>query len=57
MPASEKLTRAFATTSSSCSTPTMARIGVALLELMVGLALWATTQMEHVAASVCVGWL
>jgi hypothetical protein len=55
MPASEKFSRAFATTSSSSSNPTVARIGVALLELIVGLALWAATQMEQAAASVCVG--
>jgi hypothetical protein len=55
MPASEKLSRAFATTSSSTSNPTVARIGVAWFVLIVGLALWATTQMEQAAASLCVG--
>lgn len=55
MPASEKFSRAFATTSSSCRIPTATRIGVALLELMLGLALCATMQMEQAAASVCVG--
>lgn len=55
MPASEKLNRALATISSSCRIPTMARIGVALLELTLGLALWAATQMEQAAASVFVG--
>ena len=55
MPASEKFSRAFATTSSSCKIPTVARIGLALLELMMGLALWAATQIEQAAASVCVG--
>jgi len=57
MPASEKSRRALATTSSSLSTPTVARIGARWDELMVGVALCATTQIEHEAASVCVGWL
>ena len=39
MPASEKLSRAFATTSSSSSNPIVSRIGVAWLELIVGVAL------------------
>jgi hypothetical protein len=55
MPASEKFSRALATTSSSSSTPTVARIGAVWLEMIVGLALWAATQMEQAAASVCVG--
>ena len=55
MPASEQLSRAFATTSSSRRIPIVARIGVGLLELTLGLALWAVTQIEQAAASVCVG--
>lgn len=55
MPASEKLSRAFAITSSCCRTPTVARIGVVPLELILGLALCAATQMEQAAASLCVG--
>lgn len=55
MPASEKSNRAFATTSSSCRTPIVARIGFVLLEMMLGLALWAATQMEQAAESVRVG--
>ena len=57
MPASELFSRAFATTSSCCRIPIVARIGVALLELTLGLALWAATQMEHAADSVCLGWV
>ncbi len=55
MPASEKLSRALATTSFSSSNPTVAKIGAAWLALMVGVALCAATQMEQAAASVCVG--
>ena len=55
MPASEKFRRAFATTFSSCRIPTLTRIGVVLQELTLGLALWAATQIEQAAASVCVG--
>ena len=38
MPASEKSNRALATTSSICSMPIAANIGLALLEVTVGLA-------------------
>jgi len=55
MPASEKLRRAFATTLSSRRVPTVTSTGVALLELTLGLALWAATQIEQAAASLCVG--
>lgn len=55
MPASELFSRAFATTFSCCRIPIVARIGVALLELTLGLALWAATQMEQAADSVCLG--
>ena len=55
MPASEKSNRAFATTSSSCSSRTAAKIGLLWLELTVGLALCATTQIEHDDAAVWLG--
>ena len=55
MPASEKLSRALATTFSTSSNPTVARTGVMWLVLIAGLALWAATQMEQAAASVRVG--
>jgi hypothetical protein len=57
MPRSEKSNRTFAMTSSSRSRPTAANTGAAWLELTVGLALCATTQIEQEADSVCVGWL
>lgn len=52
MPRSEKCNRAFAMTSSSRSRPTAASTGAAWLELAVGLALCATTQIEQEADSV-----
>lgn len=55
MPCSEKSNRAFATTSSSRSKPIAANTGAAWLELTVGLALCATTQIEQVAESVWLG--
>ena len=55
MPRSEKSNRAFAMTSSSRSRPIAANTGVAWLELAVGLALCATTQIEQEADSVRVG--
>jgi hypothetical protein len=55
MPRSEKSNRALAMTSSSRSRPIAANTGAAWLELTVGLALCATTQIEQEAASVRVG--
>lgn len=55
MPASEKSNRAFAMTSSSRRRPTAAKTGAVWLELMVGLALCATMQIEHEADSVWLG--
>ena len=55
MPRSEKSNRVFAITSSSCSSPTAANTGAAWLELALGLALCASTQMEQEADSVWVG--
>ena len=52
MPRSEKSNRAFAMTSSSRSRPIVANAGAAWLELTVGLALCATTQIEQEADSV-----
>ena len=57
MPKSKTLSRAFAMTSSSCSTPTAANTGRAWLELAVGAVLWATAQIEHDADSVLFGWV
>jgi hypothetical protein len=57
MPASEKSTQAFATTSSSCSRPTVANRGAVGLERRVGLELCATAQIEQPADSARVGWL
>jgi len=57
MPSSEKSNWALATTSSSRSTPIAAKTGAAWLELTVGLALCAATQIEQEADSVFVGWL
>lgn len=57
MPKSETLSRAFVMTSSSCNSPTAAKIGRAALETAAGLALCATTQMEHELDSVLFGWL
>lgn len=57
MPASEKSTRALATTSSSRNRPIVAKTGVIGPELTVGLAVWATMQIEQAASVVCVGWL
>ncbi len=55
MPSSEKSNRAFATASSSCSRPTVAKTGLEWATLTVGLALCATTQIEHEFASVGFG--
>jgi hypothetical protein len=55
MPRSEKSNRVFATTSSSRSKPIAANTGAAWLELTVGLALCATTQIEQEADSLWVG--
>jgi len=52
MPWSEKSNRLFATTSSSSSRPIAANTGTAWLELTVGLALCAATQIEQEADSV-----
>jgi hypothetical protein len=57
MPASEKSNRALTTKSSSWSRPIVLRTGVTGLELTTGRVLCATTQSEHEAASVCVGWV
>ena len=57
MPVSKRTSWAFATISSSCSRPIVARIGMTWLELAVGLALCATRQIEHEADSVRLGWL
>ncbi len=55
MPRSEKSNRVFATASSSRSKPIASNIGADGLELTVGLALCATTQIEQEADSVRVG--
>ena len=55
MPRSKKSNRVFATTSSSRSKPIAANTGAAGLDLTVGLALCATTQIEQEADSVWVG--
>ena len=55
MPRFEKSNRAFAITSSSRSKPIAANTGAAWLELTVGLALCATTQIEQEADSVWFG--
>lgn len=47
MPASAESSRVFATTSFSCSRPIVANTGAVWLEATVGLALCATTQIEH----------
>jgi len=57
MPNSKTLSRAFAITSSSCSSPTAANTGRACVQLAVGVVVWATTQIEQDAASVLLGWL
>ena len=57
MPRSQKLSRAFAISSSSCSTPMAANTGLAWLEMAVGAVLCATTQMEQEALSVLLAWL
>lgn len=56
MPALAKSNRTLAITSSSCSSPMMARTGAVWEVLTVGLALCATTQMEQDALSVCLAW-
>jgi hypothetical protein len=55
MPRSERSNRVFAITSSSVSRPTAANVGAAWLELTLGLALCAATQIEQEADSVWVG--
>ena len=55
MPRSENSKRALARTSSSRKRPIAANTGVALLETKAGLALCASTQIEHEADSVAVG--
>jgi hypothetical protein len=55
MPRSEKSKRVFATTFSSRSRPIAAKTGADWLELTLGLALCATTQIEQEADSVRVG--
>lgn len=55
MPRSETSNRVFATTSSSRSKPMAANTGAVRLELTVGLALCATTQIEQEADSLAVG--
>jgi len=55
MPKWEKSTRALATTSSSGNSPTVANAGALLVELAAGLAVCATMQIEHEAASVWLG--
>jgi hypothetical protein len=55
MPISKTSSHDFATTSSSCSKATVAKTGRGWLELTVGLALCATTQIEQEADSVAVG--
>ena len=57
MPKSETLSRAFAVTSSSCSSPIAAKIGREWCEFAVGALLCAATQMEQEADSVLFGWL
>jgi hypothetical protein len=52
MPKSRTLIRAFAITSFSCSTPTVVKMGRAELEIVTGLALWASAQIEQEADSV-----
>lgn len=52
MPTSEKSRWALATASSSCSNPTVAKIGVTWLQLVVGLVLCETTQIEQEFAAV-----
>jgi hypothetical protein len=52
MPRSEKSNRLFAMASSSRSRPIAANTGAAWLELTVGLALCAATQIEQEADSV-----
>jgi hypothetical protein len=55
MPRSEKSNRVFAITSSSCSKPIAAKTGPAGLELTLGLALCATTQIEQEADALGLG--
>jgi len=57
MPNSKTLSRAFAITSSSCSSPTAANTGRVWLQLAVGVVVWATTQIEQELDSVWLGWL
>ncbi|HEY4765312.1 MAG TPA: hypothetical protein VIH75_16675 [Candidatus Sulfotelmatobacter sp.] len=55
MPCSEKSNRVFAITSSSGSKPIAAKTGAAWLELRLGLALCATTQIEQEADALWLG--
>jgi hypothetical protein len=55
MPRSEKSNRVFATTPSSRNRPTVENTGADWLELTLGLALCAATQIEQEADSVRVG--
>jgi len=55
MPKSEKSSRGLAVAISSCGRPTAAKIGVRCTEIGAGLAVCATTQIEHDAASVWLG--
>jgi len=57
MPNSKTLSRAFAITSSSCSSPTAANTGRAWLQPAVGVVVWAATQIEQELDSVWLGWL
>lgn len=56
MPKSDTANRAFARTMSSWNRPTAAKTGARFVEIGAGFAVCATTQIEHEAASVCVGW-
>ena len=55
MPCSEKSNRVLAITSSSRSKPIAAKTGPAWLELRLGLALCATTQIEQEADALWLG--
>lgn len=57
MPVSEKSSRVWATTSSSCSTPTAANSVAPCPVLPAGLALCAMRQIEQEAESVRLAWL
>lgn len=55
MPRSDAAMRGAVTTDSSWNTPTATNTGASCAMLVAGLALWATTQMLQVAASVALG--